>query len=92
MIFNDSAVGKSNLIHFCSLQISPSKFIQEMSLTTEERQKKQILLPRKSKAKNLNASSTCFVPTPNIVIFQSFDARGEYTVPLQVRNSNKVNY
>lgn len=73
-----------------SIQITPSQFIEEMTLTTEERYRKLTFPIRKKLTVGNDVYPLYFVPSPNVLIFQSWRPGEIYELTLQVRNSSMV--
>lgn len=74
----------------CYVKLTPSKFIEEMTLTTEERYKKLTYPTRKKLTMENDVYPLHFVPSPNVLIFQSWRPGETYELTLQVRNSCMV--
>ncbi|TRY66369.1 hypothetical protein DNTS_003345, partial [Danionella cerebrum] len=84
-------------------KLIPSVYAREMSQTTEERLSKtnEMCLPRilqlldmsettHHKFSSLDLDQPIFQPYPSEIVFQNYSSFQTYTVPLELRNSDKV--
>ncbi|XP_072492710.1 hydrocephalus-inducing protein homolog isoform X2 [Notamacropus eugenii] len=82
---------------------SPSEFLKEMSLTTEERLSSTRVMCRPQitelldmgetthqKYSAIDLDQTLFQPFPSEIVFQNYDACEVYEVPLILRNNDKI--
>ncbi|XP_036605974.1 hydrocephalus-inducing protein homolog [Trichosurus vulpecula] len=83
--------------------LSPSEFLKEMSLTTEERLSSTRVMCRPQitelldmgetthqKFSAIDLDQTLFQPFPSEIVFQNYDACEVYEVPLILRNNDKI--
>lgn len=71
-------------------QVSPSSFINEMQLTTEQRLEKTLkCMQRKTFSRSCELPTT-FRATPHIVLFQSCEPGRTYSLLLNIQNTLQV--